>query len=151
MESGDVHHGHGAACDCSRHAPKRTLEAKPGLWAALLPFIACAVCPACIATYTKLFSLVGVSVGLDAAMHQLLMAVALVASVGVSTWRSWRTGRAWPLLVAIIGSVLVAAGHLLGDLHVVEWVGVVVLLAGGLSEHFRLRRRAVVSPLIGGP
>lgn len=120
------------------------------MWSAVLPLLACAVCPACLATYTKLFSLVGVSLGLDEAAHQLLLAVALVISVGVSAWRSWRTGRAWPLLVAACGSALVAAGHLLGDLHALEWAGVLVLLAGGLSEHVRLRRRAAVAPLLHG-
>jgi len=103
--------------------------------------LACAVCPACLATYTKLLSLAGVSIGFDEALHQLLMAVALTVSVGVSAWRSWRTGRAWPVLLAVGGSALVAGGHLLGDLHAVEWAGVLVLLAGGVSEHFRLRRR----------
>jgi hypothetical protein len=150
MESSPLGHGHGSACDCGRHPPKRAHEAKPGVWSALLPLLACAVCPACLATYTKLLSLVGVSLGLDEAAHQLLMAVALVISVAVSAWRSWRTGRAWPLLVATCGSALVAAGHLLGDLHALEWAGVLVLLAGALSEHVRLRRQAAVAPLLHG-
>lgn len=111
----------------------------------MLPILACAVCPACIATYTKVLSLVGVSLGFDTAVHQLLMAAALVVSVGVSAWRSWRTGRVWPLLVALCGATLVAGGHLLSDLHAVEWAGVLVLLGGGLVEHVRLRRRAALS------
>jgi hypothetical protein len=150
MEPSPVGDGHGAVCDCARHTPKRAHAAKPGVWSSFLPLLACAVCPACLATYTKLLSLVGVSVGLDEAAHQLLMAVALIVSVGVSAWRSWRTGRAWPLLVATCGSTLVAAGHLLGDIHAVEWAGVLVLLIGGLSEHFRLRRQAAVAPLLHG-
>jgi hypothetical protein len=115
----------------------------------LLPVLACAVCPACLATYTKVLSLVGVSFGFDEALHDVLMAGALTVSVGVSAWRSWRTGRAWPLLLALGGSALVAGGHLLGELHVLEWAGVLVLLIGGLSEHFRLRRR-VVTPVLQG-
>src|SRR5688572_12269023 len=99
MESSQVGHGHGAACDCGGHRSKGTREARLEAWSALLPILACAVCPACLATYTKLLSLVGVSLGLDEAVHQLLMAVALFISVGVSAWRSWRTARAWPLLV----------------------------------------------------
>ncbi len=133
-------HGHGAACDCGRHTPREA--ASSGAWSVLLPILACAVCPACLATYAKLLSLVGVSLGFDEALHQLLMGVALVISVGVSAWRSWRTGRAWPVLIAACGAALVAGGHLLGDLHAVEWAGVFVLLAGGLSEHFRPRRGA---------
>jgi hypothetical protein len=149
MESNPVH-GHGAACDCVRHTPKKvSAGASSGAWSALLPVLACAVCPACLATYTKLLSLVGVSLGLDEMLHQLLMSVALVTSVGVSAWRSWRTGRLWPVLLATGGSALVAGGHLFGDLHAVEWAGVFVLLAGGLSEHLRLRRRAAPTLLRG--
>jgi hypothetical protein len=138
----EIGHGHDGACDCCRHAPAGTPEARLGIWSTLLPVLACAVCPACLATYTKLLSLVGVSFGFDESLHDLLMAVALTLSVGVSAWRSWRTGRAWPLLLAIGGSAFVAGGHLLGELHVLEWAGVLVLLIGGLSEHFRLRGRA---------
>jgi hypothetical protein len=137
----EIGHGDSAACDCCRHVPAEAPEASAGIWSALLPVLACAVCPACLATYTKLLSLVGVSFGFDEALHDLLMAVALALSLGVSTWRSSSTGRAWPLLLAVGGSALVAGGHLLGELHVLEWAGVLVLLTGGLSEQFRLRRR----------
>jgi hypothetical protein len=144
-----MNHGHGASCDCGAHAPTQAPIARPGIWSVLLPVLACAVCPACLATYTKLLSLAGVSLGFDEALHQWLLAVALVVSVAVSAWRSWRTGRAWPVLVAMCGSALVAGGHLLGDLHALEWGGVLVLLAGGLSEHFRLRRLVASQRLQG--
>lgn len=146
MEAG---HGHSAACECCTHVRAETPKSGASIWAALLPVLACAVCPACLATYTKLLSLAGVSLGFDEALHDLLMAVALTVSVGVSAWRSWRTGRAWPLLVAVGGSALVAGGHLLGEFQVLEWAGVLVLLTGGLSEHFRLRRRAD-TPILQG-
>ncbi len=71
----------------------------------------------------------------------MLLVVAISASIGVSAWRSWRTRRAWPIAIALTGSALVAAGHFAGDLRVVEWAGVLLLLVGGLTEHFRLRRR----------
>lgn len=32
-------------------------------------------------------------------------------------------------------------GPFAGDLHVVEWAGVLVLLIGGLTEQFRLHRQ----------
>jgi hypothetical protein len=121
---------------------RRDAEIQRWHLSALLPVLACAVCPACLATYTKLFSLAGVSLGFDDALHDLLMAVALTVSVGVSAWLSWRTGRAWPLLVAGGGSALVAGGHPSGEFQVLEWAGVLALLTGGLSEHFRLQRRA---------
>jgi hypothetical protein len=47
--------------------------------------------------------------------------------------------RAWPVLVAALGSLLVFAGHFAGELHSAEWAGVLVLLAGGVTEQLRLR------------
>jgi hypothetical protein len=99
------------------------------------------VCPACLTTYAKLFSVLGVGFGLSEITHLFLLVVAISASIGVSAWRSWRTRRVWPIATALTGSLLVLIGHVAGDLHVVEWAGVLTLLAGGLTEHFRLRRR----------
>lgn len=59
----------------------------------------------------------------------------------MSAWRSWRTRRVWPIAIAVTGSALVATGQFAGDLHFVEWAGVLLLLVGGLTEHFRLRRQ----------
>ena len=130
---------HCAACDCAAAAPTKAAASRSGVWAALLPVLVCAVCPPCVATYTKLLSLAGVSLGVDEALHQVLRAAALVLSVGVSAGRSWHTGRAWPLLLAVGGSALVAAGHLLGEVPALEWAGVLVLVAGGWMER-QLRR-----------
>jgi len=105
------------------------------------------VCPACLATYAKVLSVLGVSVGLDEAHHTVLLILAISASVAVSLVRSWRTRRAWPIAIALTGSALVVSGHFLGDLHAIEWLGVLVLLAGGLTEHFRLRRISAISPI----
>lgn len=138
----------GPTCDCCEPEAQ---DVRPGFWSALLPVVACAVCPACLATYTKLLSLVGVSVGFGEGLHHLLLVVALVLSMSVSGWRSWRTGRAWPLLIAAAGSALVSGGHLFGEHQAIEWAGVLVLLAGGSSEHFRLRRRAASPDLARSP
>jgi hypothetical protein len=92
------------------------------------------------------FSVLGVGFGLSELHHLVLLAVAISASIGVSAWRSWRTRRVWPIAVALTGSALVALGHFAGDLHVVEWAGVLTLLAGGVVEHFRLRRAATLAP-----
>lgn len=111
------------------------------MWSAILPVLACAVCPACLSTYAKLFSVLGVGFGLSEFHHHVLLVVAISASIGLSAWRSWRTRRAWPIGIALTGSALVATGHFAGDLHAIEWTGVLLLLAGGLTEHFRLRRQ----------
>ncbi|MEM7135131.1 MAG: hypothetical protein AAF500_01060 [Myxococcota bacterium] len=135
-------HAHGHACDCKAHRASEAVPAKAGLWSAVLPVLACAVCPACLTMYAKLFSVLGVGFGLNDFHHLMLLVVAVGASNGVSAWISWRTRRVWPIVVALTGSALVMIGHLVGDLHAVEWAGFAVLLGGGLSEHFRLRRAA---------
>jgi len=137
-------------CDCAAHrAPirfddevsKEQPAASPTLWSSLLPVLACAVCPACVTTYAKVLSLVGLGFGLTETQHLVLLVLALGASLAISAWRSWRSRRAWPIAMAVLGSSLVALGHLQGDLHALEWAGVLVLLLGGLGEHFRLRQR----------
>lgn len=112
------------------------------MWPLLLPALACAVCPACVTMYAKLLSLVGVGFGLSEFQHELLLAVAVTVSLAVSGWRTLRSGRVWPLAVALLGTALVLAGHLEEELHALEWLGVLTLLAGGLAEQFRLRRVA---------
>jgi predicted branched-subunit amino acid permease len=93
-----------------------------------------------MATYAKLLSLLGVSVGLTEFQHSLLLAFAITVSVLVSAWRSWRARRAWPVALALLGSALVLTGHLHGELHTVEWSGVLVLLVSGVFEQLRMPR-----------
>jgi len=131
-------HGHVHACDCAAHRARTA--PKVGLWPSLLPVLACAVCPACLATYAKLFSALGVGFGLSERQHVALLIVAVTASVLVSAWRTWRAKRIWPLAIALTGSSLVLFGHFAGDLHLIEWAGMLCLLGGGLTEQLRLRR-----------
>lgn len=133
-------HEHGHACDCAAHRAPTATPPNAGLWSTILPVLACAVCPACLTTYAKLFSVLGVGLGLSEFHHLVLLVIAISASIGVSAWRSWRTRRVWPIAIALTGSALVATGHFARGLHVVEWAGVLLLLVGGLTEHFRLRR-----------
>lgn len=107
----------------------------------MLPVLACAVCPACVTAYAKVLSLVGLGFGLSETQHVILLVLALTCSLAVSAWRSWRSRRWWPIATAIVGAALVTVGHV-SDSHMLEWLGVLVLLVGGLVEHFRLRRAA---------
>jgi len=143
METEIDHAAHGTACGCGHHqAP--SVEATGSRWgAALLPALACAVCPACLTTYAKVLSVFGVSFGVDAALHRRLLVAALATSISISAWRSWRQRRIWPLAIALAGTALVAAGHGLGELHALEWGGMLLLLGGAWAEHYRLRRRAL--------
>lgn len=105
----------------------------------MLPLLACAVCPACLSAYAKVLSAFGVGLFLSETQHAIIMAVAVTSSILVSAWRSVRSGRRWPLAVSLSGSVLIVLGHLL-ELAAVEWLGVVVLLVGGLVEMPLLRK-----------
>jgi hypothetical protein len=109
------------------------------MWAALLPVLACAVCPVCLATYAKLASVLGVGFGLSELQHTVLLVIAIALSVAVSAWRSVRTRRIWPVLIAMFGSALVSLGHFAGKQPALEWAGVLVLMIGGVTEHYRLR------------
>jgi len=132
-----------SACGCgAQHAAHGEGSARSGWVGALLAVLACALCPACLTTYAKLLSVLGMGVGLDAAAHERLLPAALVASIAISGWRSWRTRRAWPLLAAVLGSSLVALAHGVDELHALEWLGMLVLVAGAVAEH----RRFVASP-----
>lgn len=147
METESDGAAHGMACGCGHHHPLSASPSTPAAgsrWgAALLPVLACAVCPACLTTYAKVLSVFGVSLGFDAAIHQRLLVAALATSIAISGWRSWKQRRVWPLAVAVVGTALVAAGHGLGELHALEWGGMLILLGGAWAEHYRLRRRAI--------
>lgn len=99
-----------------------------------------------MATYAKVLSLFGVGVGLQAWQHELLLTLAVGLSLVVSAYRSWRSGRIWPLGVAGLGASLILVGHLAHGLHVLEWAGVAVLLVGGVYEQVRFRHRHQSAP-----
>lgn len=138
-------HAH-ASCSCGHHHDHSTggapsARAVSGLWAAVLPVLACAVCPACVSTYAKVFATLGVGAALSERQHLALLAVAVLASIAVSAYRTWRSGRVWPVIVAVAGCALLSAGHLV-DVRALEWIGMAVLVAGGVLEQRAARRVA---------
>lgn len=138
-------HHHGSSCGCTAHRVER--EAGRGArLAALLPVLACAVCPACLSLYAKVLATLGVGFALTESQHQGILAVAVTASLLVSAARSWRSGRLWPVAVAGLGCALLVLGHALGDARWLEWSGVLVLLIGGIREQRVARRAAERAP-----
>jgi hypothetical protein len=131
------------ACDCAVHGHASKRREANGWWSMLLPALACAVCPACLATYAQLLSMIGISVALSETQHLSLMVLALATSVLVSAWRAQRIRSAWPIVAALSGASLMLTGHLLAEAHWLEWTGVLVLLGGGLAERFLLRSPAL--------
>ncbi|HJL15676.1 MAG TPA: MerC family mercury resistance protein [Sandaracinaceae bacterium LLY-WYZ-13_1] len=143
------HADHGHACDCPAHRGGDHAE-RGGWWGLLAPVLVCLVCPACLSTYAKVLAALGVGVSLTNEQHGWLLAVAVAVSLVVSGWRSWRARRVWPIAVAVVGGGLLLAGHLAHQ-HALEWVGIAVLLVGGLVEQqvfrHRSRRAGVVRSL----
>jgi len=138
-QEGHAHgHRHGS-CACAAHARPRVNEGgaskgRLGLLASLAPALACAVCPACLSTYAKVLSVMGVGAAISETQHTALLAFAIGSSIVLSAVRSWRAKRGWPLLIAVVGCALVLTGHLASEVGPVEWFGIAVLLGGGLAE-----------------
>lgn len=140
-------HGHGSCpCGHDHHAHHQRGghsrgHAASGLWATVVPVLECAVCPACVSTYAKVFATLGVAAALSEREHLALLVFAVVTSVGVSAHRSWRLRRAWPVIVAVTGCTLLSAGHLV-EANVLEWLGMAILVIGGILERRAARRIA---------
>lgn len=124
-----------ASCSCAHHHD----PAKLGWLSALAPALACAVCPACLSTYAKIAASFGSGLAIGETAHLVLLLVAIAVSLAVSAWRSWRSQRAWPLALALVGGAMLVIGHVV-ELAPLEWGGIAVLLAGGLVEHLRFVR-----------
>ena len=132
----------GHTCGCAGGGCGRVERTeRGGWWAYLAPVLICLICPACLSTYAKVFAALGVGISLTNEQHGWLLAVAVGLSVVVSGWRSWRSRRAWPIVVAALGGGLLLAGHFAPHAPV-EWLGIVVLLVGGLVEQQVFRHRA---------
>jgi len=157
LEAGKEHDHHrpkNGACPCAAHGHahahahrERGAPQRLGLLASIAPAIACAVCPACLSTYAKVLSVVGVGVSLTEAQHTALLSFAIGSSIVLSAVRSWRAWRIWPLIIAVSGCALVLVGHLASEVAAVEWVGIAVLLGGGLAERTLAARAVSTAPV----
>lgn len=145
------HHGH--ACDCHAHRKAEAPPSGEGLWATLLPVLACAVCPACMSAYAKIFSALGAGATLSARTHGILVGLALTVSLVMSARRAHRTRTYRMFSGTAFFAMLVILGHV-REASIVEWLGIAGLLAVGLYEHpaiGRLRRRARSAPQSAPP
>lgn len=124
-----------APCTCAHDR----VDPKLGWLSALAPALACAVCPACLSTYAKIAASLGTGLALSETAHLVLLLVAVGLSLAVSAWRTWKSRRAWPIAVALVGGATLVVGHL-AEIAALEWLGIGVLLVGGLVEHLRLVR-----------
>jgi hypothetical protein len=143
----EAHHHAPGACDCGHDHTPRSGTSDAGFWASIGPVLACAVCPACLSTYAKVFAATGVGFALTEGQHHLFLALALGSSLAFSAHRSWRTRRATSLVIALVGAALVFAGHSATEVPWLGWVGVAVLLVGGLAERRMDPARSARAPL----
>jgi hypothetical protein len=120
-------HAHGAHCACAHHAV--AAPSTSSTLSALLPALSCAVCPACLALWKPLLSVVGVTLALNDAQHAWLLFASLAVSVAVAVW-DVRRARVWlPFWLTLAGAALMVLSHALGDVATLEWLGVAVMVS----------------------
>lgn len=128
-------HAHGAHCGCAHHHSPPRLSL-----ASLLPALSCAVCPACLALWKPLLSVLGVTLAFNDAQHAWLLYGSLSIALVVATWDVWRA-RAWlPFWLTTAGAALMVLAHALGDVPALEWGGMLVMVAS-VPARMRLRAR----------
>ncbi len=132
-------HAHGAPCACTHHhAPPSRLT-----FASLLPAVSCVVCPACLALWKPLLSVMGVTLAFSERQHAWLLYGSLSVALAVAAW-DVRRARAWlPFWLTAFGAALMLVSHLAGDVAPLEWTGVLVMVA---SVPARMALRAKVNP-----
>lgn len=129
-------HVHGAHCACAHQAT----PSRRGILTALLPALSCAVCPACLALWKPLLSVVGVTLAFSDEEHAWLLYGSLLIALGVAAWDLLRSGAPLPFVLTAAGGGLMVLSHLAGDVPALEWVGVVVM-ATSVPARMRLRAR----------
>ena len=143
----------GETCDCAHHRRISSADAggREGRWAAVVPILTCAVCPACLPGYAKLLAFLGVGISLKESTHHVLLASAIFVSLAVSAWRGRRLGRWGPFATVLLGSSLLGLGHMLQESRPLLWGGVAVLLGGTIWERSIWKRsRAAANSLRAG-
>jgi hypothetical protein len=117
-------------CDCPAHRNvARDVPRGASWWGALLPMIACALCPACISAWAPLLATAGLGLAMTESQHTALLIGTIALSLAVAVWRALRT-RAWvPVLLTGTGGASMLAGHALDDNAVLAAVGVLCFLS----------------------
>lgn len=135
---------HGERCACAAHANKAMPGAsgarppsKIGWLATIAPVFACAFCPACLSVWVPALASAGLAISWTESDHHVLLAISVIASVALAGWRAWRTGRALPLGLAILGCTALVGAHLAGESLALTIVGAAILIASPFVERTR--------------
>lgn len=139
-----THSTHGHGCRCPEHHSNRQPPPRgaASLWAVLAPAASCAGCPACMALWKPLLTVVGVTFAFSDTQHAWLLFGSLTVALAVAVWDARRSGLWAPFWLTAGGSLLLLGSHLLGDVQALEWTGLLVLAA---SVPLRWVRRSRLS------
>ncbi|MDI1436153.1 MerC domain-containing protein [Polyangium sorediatum] len=140
-EPSEKHH---AGC-CGGHPSKArtTTPGRSSFLGAVLPVLACAVCPTCLGAWAQALSALGVGFVVTETQHLILLVAAVVITLAVSGRRYARSRRAGPLVLSLAGSTGLVASHVLGEIQVLAWSSIAVLVAASIwQERARPRQTA---------
>jgi hypothetical protein len=118
-----------------------------GFLAQIGPALACAVCPACLATYAKAFSVVGFSAWLSETQHLAFLSVAIVFSVVFGVRRARQLQRWEPFGFTSLGCALLVIAHAYDDARWPTWFGLAALFVGGVYGARLASARSLARPV----
>jgi hypothetical protein len=136
---------HEACCAHHHHHRRHAVKEESGrssFFGAVLPVLACAVCPTCLGAWAQALSALGVGFVVTEAQHHVLLVVAVAVTLVVSVHRYVRSRRKGPLALSLAGSVGLVASHLFGEIEALAWASIVVLVAASIWQHRSLRSLA---------
>lgn len=144
---------HPEGCGCAHHRPVPASREAPSaggvreILAQVGPALACAVCPACLATYAKAFSVVGFSAWLSETQHLAFLSVAIVFSIVFGIRRARKLRRWGPFGFTSLGCALLVVAHVYDDARWPTWFGLLALFVGGVYGARLASARSLVRPV----
>ena len=133
----------------ARRQRLRSLATLPGAVLSMLPSF---TCPACIAAYAGVLSALGLGFVLREEFLAPLIVVCLLAGVASMATSGRAHGRAGPLVLTILGSLLVAAGRLVWSVPALVYGGAALLVGTSIWNLWLKRTPRVEADLaMDGP
>jgi hypothetical protein len=114
-----------------------------GWWSVLVPLIACAFCPACLAVWAPFLATLGIGIVLSEAQHGILLFLAVTVSIGLAALRARRTAAWVPFALTVAGGSILLSSHWLGENVWLSLLGIAGLLSGTIFARPRPQRVAV--------
>lgn len=92
-----------------------------------------------MALWKPLLSVVGVTLAFNEEQHGWILFGSLSIAIAVAAWDVYRSGVWLPFLLTAAGGGLMVFSHVAGDVPLLEWSGVLVMMA---SVPARMKLRA---------